>query len=478
MRLKKTNKKPPLLAIWLLNKITKTNDYHFALGDFTESFEMLAREKGSFLAKCWFWFEVLRSLPKFLKNSFYWSIMMFKNYLKVAFRNIMNQKMYSLINITGLAIGMACFIVIFLFVQFDFSFDRFHEHSDRIYRLCANVKVNNRDLGYSTVRSQAVVPFKEELPEITNAVRLTLHRGSITNYKNKRFNVYLIYTEPSFLDIFSIQFIFGDPKTALSSPNSVVITEEMAEKYFGDEHPLGKIITVKNKDDYTVTGVVKRLPKNSHFHFDILTTFKNYYHPEYDDSKLGSVHTYLLLHKTINKTEFEQKINKVIKNKLGEKWAKRYKFFIQPLTSIHLSSNLALELERNSDKKQSIYFTILALIIMLVACINFMNLSSARSLIRSKEVGIRKVSGAFRTHIIKQFLIEALIMSLIACCLGLVFAYFLLPLFNQVSHTNLEIELVHNYALYNGMIVIIFVVGLFTGSYPAILLSAFKPANV
>jgi hypothetical protein len=314
---------------------------------------------------------------------------MFKNYLKIALRNIKRHKGYSFINIVGLAIGMACCILILLWVQDELSYDRFHENADDIYRVIQDINFTD----HSTT--------KEDYPEIINAVRITGRELRLT-YDEKSYDEGAGMADGSIFEMFTFPLIKGDPATALSDPFSIILTEEMAAKYFGDEDPIGKIIKADNKWDFQVTGVMKNVPLNSHLQFDFLIPFIFGRELNYTVDRWGNsqFRTYVQLQKGVPAQEVIQKIS----GHLFEKPTieKDARLNLQALTRIHLFSNYEYD-SAHGDIMYVTLFSIIAFFILLIACINFMNLATARSGNRAKEVGMRKVAGAHKTDIIKQF---------------------------------------------------------------------------
>jgi len=318
---------------------------------------------------------------------------MFSNYLKIALRNIKRQKVYSFINISGLAIGMTCTILILLYVQYELSYDKFHENADRIYRVIQRADRSGQ-MVYRPAVMQAIGPgLVRDYPEVMNAVRLERAQDLSVKYKEKCFiESGFFYTDSTFFDIFTFPLIKGNPQNALVNPYSVVITEDMTQKYFGDEDPLGKIITIENHRDFKVTGVAKNVPQNSNLKFNFLASVSP---SEFDPNRWsGFCYTYLLLSKDCAPEELEKKFPDFISRHKGEQAQKILTLYLQPLTDIHLHSNMEFEIEPNGDINVVRIFTIIAILILLIACINFMNLSTARSARRSAEVGLRKIVGA------------------------------------------------------------------------------------
>ena len=354
---------------------------------------------------------------------------MFKSYLKTTLRNIKKHMGYSLINIIGLAVGMACCILIMLFVFDELSYDRFHENHDRIYRVTR--QWFNED-GVISLHLGHVAPpvaplLENDFPDIIHAVRMTGIGGLLVGqnsvfFEESRF----FFAEEDVFDVFSLEMTAGDPKTALQDPFTMVITEEMAEKYFGTENPIGKALTIEvppNKADMTVTGVIKPLPHNSHFHADFLGSFKTYEAVVGDDELLNwasnNYATYLLMPKNYDISLLKSQLDPFIDRHMSQGMSARTKLQLQRLTNIHLFSHLDSEIEANSDITYVYIFSAIAFFILLIACINFMNLATARSASRAKETGLRKVVGAHRAQLVRQFLSESIITAFISWLIAL-----------------------------------------------------------
>ncbi len=415
---------------------------------------------------------------------------MLKNYLKIAVRNLLKHKAYSFINIAGLAMGMTCCILILLYVQHELSYDRFHQNAKRIYRIAWFS--GNPQTRTPHPMAQAMV---RDFPEVKSAVSISpiwgpgLTRPAIAvKYGDKRFDEKGFYSaDTTFFEVFSFPLIKGDPETALRSPFSIVITEEMAEKYFGEEEPLGKVLTINNNIDLKVSAVLQNLPANSHFHFDFLLSYAllkmretgSYY--EWED--FGH-YNYVKLAPTADPKIFEAKIpdwflkyNEWPADDIAELKSGQVAFRLQPITDIHLRSHLKWELEPNSDIAYVYLFSAIAVFVLLIACINFMNLSTARSATRAREVGMRKVLGAFRAQLIGQFLGETILLSLMALLLSIAAVELLLPFFNSLSGRNLAVDYRHNPWLILSIGGMALLVGIISGSYPAFFLSALQPVK-
>jgi ABC-type antimicrobial peptide transport system permease subunit len=401
---------------------------------------------------------------------------MLKNYLKIALRNIRRYKGYSFINIAGLAIGMACCILILLWVQDELSYDRFHENADYIYRVIQDINFADHSTTWAITQGPLGPSLKEDFPEIINATRITSRRFRLT-YNDKSFDERPGMADGSILEMFSFPLIKGDPATALSDPNSIVMTEEMAEKYFGSEDPLGKTIKADNRWDFQVTGILKEVPHNSHLQFDSLIPFifgreLNY---TVDNWRNSQFRTYVQLQKGIPAQEVIQKISGYLYEK--PTLEKDARLNLQPLLRIHLYSNYEFD-TAHGDITYVTIFSIIAFFILLIACINFMNLATARSGNRAKEVGMRKVAGAHKTDIVRQFYGESIFLAFIALFVALTIVWLLLPTFNNLAAKELSMGVSGNLLVLLGLLGITLLTGIISGSYPALFLSAFKPVKI
>lgn len=413
---------------------------------------------------------------------------MIKNYLKIAYRNIRKHLGYSLINVTGLAIGMACCILILLFVFDELSYDKFHENHDRIYRVTRKWfnadGVVNLHLGHV---APPVAPLLEnDFPEIVHAVRFVGVDGLLVGtetafYEESRF----FFAEEDVFDVFTLDMIAGDPKTALIDPFCVVITDEMAERYFGSQDPMGRSITIQaagQRADMKVTGVMKPIPHNSHIHADFLGSFKTYEAVVGDEEMQrwasNNYATYLLMQEGYDIGRLQSQLDPFIDRHMSQGMSEKTKLELQRLTDIHLYSHLDSEIEANSDITYVYVFSIIALFILLIACVNFMNLATARSAGRAKEVGLRKVIGAQRPQLIRQFLSESIMTAIISLLIAIGIVLLVLPPFSQFLGRDISLNLSTNAPLFLSLFLIAIIVGLFAGIYPAVFLSAFKPIRV
>ncbi len=474
--MKKQKDTPPAFAAWILGKISRHEDRLSILSDFSEIFEEMVVEKGRFRARRWYWTQVARSIPLFICNHFYWSVAMIKNYLKIAFRILKRQKTFSFINISGLAIGLACCLLLMLFIHYELSFDRFHKNAENMYR--AAIKHDRALMGIQmmNVTPGILAPFlREECPEVTTATKIK-RWTSMVQYENKRFDDdRFFFADSEFLEVFTFPLIKGDKKTALQEPYSVLLTQDTAKKYFGDENPLGKVLFVDHEYEYTVKGVLQNVPKNSHFTFDILASMATLERIRGEEYISGwkNYKTYLVLRKGSDAEELIKKMQQII-----DRTERKDKFILQPLTDIHLYGNYVFELESNGDIRYIYLLSAITFLLMLIACFNFINLSTARSFHRAKEVGMRKVIGANRTQLVKQFLGESLVISIIAFVISVTLVKLSLPWFRVYMNRELKFTFFTDIQLLLGMIVLVFIVGLIAGSYPALFLSRFRPIAV
>jgi len=400
---------------------------------------------------------------------------MFKNYLKITWRNLVRQKTNSFINITGLAIGMTCSMLILMWVQHELSFDKFNQNARDIYRVVENQFYTGGQIFPVAVTPSPLAPaLKEQFPEIVKATRFNF--SSLTIKKDdKVFTEGVAFADPDIFEIFTMPFVKGNAATAFSEPHSIVLTEEAAAKYFGQEEPVGQVLRISNRDDFLVTGVIKNIPENAHLKYDLLAPF--IYLQELGSSmeawSTNWCYTYVLLRKNIPYAEVDKKIIDLIKKNNDDSVTEIY---LQPLAKIHLysSGKYTADIGGHGDIQYVRIFSAIALFVLLIACINFMNLATARSERRAKEVGLRKVVGAQRHQLIKQFFSEAILMSLLAFLAALLLTELLLPAFNELSGKNLALDRL-DAGLLPGFFALAVFCGIISGSYPALYLSSFKP---
>jgi len=426
---------------------------------------------------------------------------MLNNFLKVIFRNLIKHKTHSIINIIGLAVGITCFIALFLFVLDEMGYDSFNEKADRIYRVGISSSINGNASNTSKTPWPLGATLKNNFPEVENYTRIGFFGQHDIRYRDKFFREGGIYAiDSTYFDIFTLPFIYGNPETALVNPNSVVITESTAKKYFGNENPLGKQFIVDDTTTYNITGVMKDFPKSSHFSSNFLLSMSTYKQSESQNWINSEVTTYVLFKQKIIDKEFEKKLSGLVETKVGPQAeaimginlknfltnGNRYGYFVQPLTSIYLYSQPRYNIELNTEwgdvKTSNIYYSYIFLaigtFILLIAIFNFMNLATAKSEGRAKEVGIRKTLGSDRTKLIWQFITESVFTCLLSVIAAYIILQFVLPVFNSFVGRNLTLNLFDN--LYTIPLLVLFAlfVGVLAGSYPAFYLSSFQPSHI
>jgi putative ABC transport system permease protein len=404
---------------------------------------------------------------------------MIKNYFKIASRSLTKNKTFSLINIFGLATGMACSLLIFLFVKDERSYDRFNKDAGNIYRLVENVLNNDGSHVSKATTPLALAPaMQKEIPEVVNVTRFfanpDLGADFLFKYATRKFNEQsIVFVDNNFLNVFTFPFIKGNPETAFAADNSVVLTESIAKKYFGNENPVGKTLHADQfLGDLVVTGVMKDVPRNSHFHFDFAISLQRLT-GDNGDWDWDDFYTYAKIKPHTNIAGLTKKIQGIYNQNDP---SGKIIFYTQPLTSIHLSSNLKAEPEPNGNSLQIYIFSIIALFIILIAGINYVNLATARSSIKAKEVGVRKITGASRLQLINQFLVESFLTCLVASALAVVITQLLLPVVNSITQKQLSLN--GQPAVFLYLFLTALFLGLVAGFFPAIYLSSFKPVGM
>jgi putative ABC transport system permease protein len=470
-------KKPPRVGEWLFSRMTAYADHYASLGDLEEDYRKMLEAHGRFKARFWYWTQVCIAIPKYITHGLYWRITMLQNYLKVALRNIQKHKSYSIINILGLALGMACCILIFLWVQDELSFDTFHQNKNDIYRVVGDWERNNWK-GFEGTPSPLAPAIIEEIPEIVKAVRVAEHSRKVFKYGDKVFYEERgIIADPALFEIFTFPFLKGHP--TFTQPQDMVISESMAQKYFGSEVPIGKHVEIDGRLA-TITGVFEDCPQNSHLQFDFVSSFEFIDDLSGYGTGWGSFNfvTYVLLQKERDIKSLGEKITALALRKECPQVSRGVHFRLQELSRVHLD---ARDYQRTAhvwgSSSQVYLFSLIAVLVLLIACVNFMNLSTARSSIRAREVGMRKTVGACRHQIIKQFFGESILLSVIAGLFALVMVILLLPKFNDLSGKRLSVEF-SNVGIILGYVVIVLMTGVVAGSYPAFFLSSFRPIVV
>lgn len=468
--------RPPGIARFLLRTFFKGEDYFEFVGDLEEIYSRMRCEGPRWKAAMWYRLRIVESLPGLIADSLRWRIFMFRNYLKTAFRHLRLNPGFTTINVAGLALGLACCILILLWVHDEWNYDRFHSENDRIYR------VVNHDLDQADIQHYAVSPIpmaptlKAEYPDIAAATRF----GTIALRTQKGENFFLEYgcvAEPDFLSMFSFPLIAGDPAQALADPLNIILTRSLAQKYFDTEEAVGQTLTTTRGTAFKVTGVMEDVPRNSHMQFDFILPFEiqTRFGRRLDNWEDVSWTSYVLLREGADPNEAGAQADACNK-KYRPHSSSRY--YLQPLSRIHLFSHHKFDFAGRGDIRYVAIFTCAALLVLVIACFNFMNLITARSVNRAKEVGIRKVAGARRIDIVQQFFLESLYLVLMALGLALVTAKLFLPVFNRLSGKQLALNLFAQPAIWIGLAGLALLTGVMSGTWPALFLSSFQPAGV
>lgn len=416
------------------------------------------------------------------------------NNLKLALRHMWKHKTHVFINTLGLAIGIAFFIMIGLFIIYELSYDKFNEKKDQIYRLLLDGKIGEQEVLGSFTPAPMAAAFKEEIPDIIEAVRMDNWGETVIRYEDKTFiEDHFALADSTFFNIFSIPLIKGNPQQALNAPHKVVLTESTANKYFGNEDPMGKMLLVgTDTTHYTVTGIIKDIPGNSHFEFNMLGSFLTHWRAQNEIWLSNSFATYVLLNKGTSAKDVEEKIKPVLLKHIGPELQQymgispedfaaaggRYGILLQPLLDIHLNPDVDTQFKQPNDRKYIYIFALVAIAILIIAVINYMNLATAQSAGRAHEVGLKKVSGSGKFELVWQFLVESVIFSIISLIIALLLIEFLLPYFNNLVHLNLHIDYFKKWYVIPVLLALSLVVGIVSGAYPAFFLSSFKPVAV
>ena len=472
------DKKPPFIAQRILNVMLPDERWKTPLGDFEEFYRSLVQKKGIFMAKSWYWGQILDLMPRRIANGIYWRFMMIRNTIKIALRNIRKHKGYSFINIFGLAMGMACCLLILLWVQYEFSYDRFHENRNEIYRTWSRtVYTDGREEVFTGSFYPLAKVLRNECPDVVNAIRWNVQNNALITYIDKRFSNNTVgFADPGFFQMFSFSFIQGDPETALSNKFSIVITEEMGLKMFGSSDPLGQTLNMNNQLDLQVTGVIQNVPKNSTAQFDCVIPFVLLFGQsvlEPDHWGGNPLTTFVLLHENTNAEEVGEKITEIVLKHIPLPPNMEASMHLQPFARIHL-----YDVDGGGLIQSITIFSIIAAFVLIIACINFMNLTTARAANRAGEVGLRKVVGAKKGDLIKQFFGESILISLITLIFAMSFVSLFLPFFNKLLGKQLPHTLLFHPLIIVGFLSIAIFTGILSGSYPSLFLSSFQPVTV
>jgi putative ABC transport system permease protein len=481
----KQNIQPPLWIDAFLRWRLPYEQFEEVQGDMHELYGQWVEEMGERKAR-WMYvfnaFTFIRPLPK-QKKSYHTSTLLYSpltffdmlsNYFKIAFRTLWKNKKLSFINILGLTTGITCSLLIFLFVSNELSYDRFHQDAQSVHRVVKDfIHDDGARIPDATTPAPLAPALVKEIPGVKQATTIFTFGDYLVEHEDKRFNEGKIWrVDKGFFDVFTIPYLQGNPRTALEDKTSVVLTQSTAKRYFGNSDPIGKTLKI-DSEAFKVTGIVRDMPANSHFHFDFLLSLTTLSSQELNHWNSYNYYTYIKVKQGISISSLENDIQALYKRNYREGL---HDYYTQPLTDIHLTSHLRLELEPTGDKLYVYVFSIIGLFILLIAAINYINLSTAKSTIRAKEIGIRKVSGAQRSSLILQFLIESVIVCLLASLLGVCLAQGLLSSFNEL--TGKQLTLMGRVEVLGYLMLFLVFLGFVAGIFPALYLSSFKPAAV
>jgi putative ABC transport system permease protein len=418
---------------------------------------------------------------------------MYRNYLKVALRNLFKNKVFSAINIVGLAAGLAVCLLIVLYVFDELSYDKYNKNADRIYRLDADLRFSGTQFTSVATPKPLASTLVKDYPQIEQMVRFRSQGDILVKKGNDNIqDHHAVFADSTFFKVFTAPMIAGNAATALNEPNSIVIDETTARKYFSSTDVVGKILVVDKSTNCKITGIIKDFPPQSHFHFSFIRPLRDSYNGDFNDWLSNNYQSYILVRQGVKKELIQSYVDATINNYLFkqlealfhasskdmESQGNYFRYHLMRLTDIHLHSDKSYEFEANGNMNFVYIFSVIALLILMIACVNFMNLSTARSANRAKEVGIRKVAGSSRTNLIAQFLVESVLLSFFSLLIALLLAALLVPFFNQLAGKQMHASTLFSSWLLPILVALVFIVGCIAGSYPAFYLSSFQPIEV
>ncbi len=494
---------PPKLGEWLVKSMFPEDGSYPILGDLEEMYQYQVEDKRIVYARIWYWFQVVTAITPSIGNLFYWGWWMFLENMKIALRTMYKHLGYSLLNIAGMAIGLACCIVIVLYITNEVTYDRHHPDSERTYRINSHV---HNVIGESVRATSGAWLFPELLadhadkiesasrviPPFEGTNHVLVQRDDIRHFEGRIF-----FVDSDIFTIFDIPFVYGSCHQALERPFTILLTQSMAQKYFGDENPIGQTLAIEFNYDYwcpveirefEVTGIIEETPSNTHFKYDMLVSMATVYsHLPNFDQLYRDFHTkynYIKLAEGVDPEEFEELLQ-VYADEDAERYAQLTgrrlvlnEFLLQPIESIHTTHGIYRELEPPVNWYYLYIYAIIAGLILLIGCLNFMNLSAALSTTRTREVGLRKVVGAFKKQIMKQFLTESFLVSGIAFLLAFLLAAVFLTPFNSLAGTELTLADIANPWILTVLVGLLFIVSLGSGAYPSFILTRVRPASI
>ncbi len=472
---------PPRLAVWLIKRLERYRINHAIIDDLQEVFTRTCRERGLISACLWYWGQCLDAV---IQNAFFnsrWRFIMLKNYLIIALRNLKKHKGFSFINIAGLSVGIACSVLVMVYVYDQLSYDRFHENAKRTYRVISKGFLIDYEVSSTKTPYVLAKTLREEYGDAVQVTQIGSYNGIVKIGNTNLLNERTIAADDDFLNVFSFPVFKGNPRSALAEPFTIILAESAALRYFGNVDPMGKQLQIGSQN-FIVSGVIKDVPHNSHIQFDAVVSIQS--KNDFDNLEWlnNRYDTYVALSENFTEIALKEKLDRLAEqhiNSVLSTWKNsRLEFNLERLVDIHLHSDLNAPFGVNGKFEYVLIFGIIAVFILLIACVNYINLTTARFSSRAKEVGVRKVVGSLRSQLINQFLIE----SVLVCFIGTLFALFLvrlfLPYLNDMAGTKLEISYFNNPYLIPGFGLLTIFLGLFSGIYPAFHLSSFRPVSV
>ena len=473
--------KPSRSAWWILEKLSAYSDRYLIKEDLEEEYLYLCQTQGKRKAWRWLWRQTLLAVGFYAKYLFNWRNIMLKNYLKITIRNIKRHKAFSFINITGLGIGLAISLFIVLWVQNELSYDRFHKNYKNIYRIVEHWMISDGSVNPGASTPYPLGPaLRDNYLEVEESLHFLIKNGTLVGYRDIRFyENKFAFADANFFSLFSFPLLKGSPETVIKDLNTLVISQSMAKKYFGNENPIGKTLTINARHDFIISGIMLDMPRNSHIQADFICNFEFLIANQWSKRWVDHMYyTYVRLRPDTDLETFGAKIKSYIND--NDHDPTTIQISLQPLKDIHLRSNFNYDMGGTSQGK-ALYvyiFSIVAVMVLLIACINFMNLATAKAANRAKEIGVRKMSGASKSNLIKQFMGESFFMSILALFFALICVAVLLPEFNSLTGKNFNSRSIFNGSMFFYFLALTVTTGLLAGSYPALYLSSFSPSYI
>lgn len=470
---------PPLFPHLILRSLLKGDEFHEFSGDIDEIYQYKYAKESKYRAIIWYWLRVLESIPGIFLDKIYWRLVMIANYLKTALRNFRRHKGYALINTAGFAIGMTVCLLILIYVRQELSYDKYHEDVGRIYRITQDIRTQTSNRIFAAVSPMVAPTLKAEFPQVENAARIIPMGSPLVRHGEKLFyENRFMFADQDLMDVLTIPLVQGDPKKALIRPQTLIISERMALKYFGQDNPVGNTLEL-NQREFEITGVAVDHPENTHLKYDLIASMETLTEwSEMTNWYSTMFYTYLKVKPNVSINEFSQKVAHLADKYVAERLVPRgvsYNYSIQPLADIHLHPPVRFEMDPPGNAAYVYIFSFVGFFILLIACLNFMNLSTAQSAQRAREVGLRKVVGAKKSQLVGQFLGESLLLSLLSLGLAVLLAKIAIPIVTRATGITLNFGQLLTPWIILSLIGGSITVGLAAGMFPAFVLSSFRP---